>query len=603
MNLTTVLLGPLVGPECRRAVARGWVIVVRALAACLILAVAATAMWWWWIENSVDLTTARPYSTLRASLTIIEWILIITALVMGPALMGGSLAGERERGALGLLLTTRVNALEIVVGRLVGKLTQVYMVLLAGVPALILLSDMAGMNLGVQFVLVALPAAVAFGGSGLAAAASSNAKRGRDALLAVYIGMVFFLLSPTVSLTGLPSWLFDWVGALNPFTGVYPLAWGDEAAGALASIAEWSALGLAGMAFAAWRLRPACLGTQDGERVRKRSRRRWRVPPLDERPMLWKELYIERADSLGRFGKWITLLLIAFMLIGSLGLAANYAWCLWIEPDPAGEAWTVDQMKGWIGFPGPFVIGLIQLAIGLRASVGIASERERGSWDAILTSPLDGKEIVAAKLWGCLNALSGLIAAALVSWTLAFVCGAIELTTFLSWVTFLLVVSVYMAAVGVRTSLETATATRAMSITIGLWLASFAGVWTTTGLIFGALVCLWIMGFSVAAGLGMTSFAALTFLPIPAWVWWAALPNALFATLTFFVVSDTRLRFDRIAGRMTEGRASIALDRMIYGEPNSPKFMEVAVGAEQPQHPGLKATHDSSLEETLIERI
>jgi ABC-type Na+ efflux pump permease subunit len=604
VNFATVLLGPLVGPECRRAVGRGWLIIIRALAGCVLVAVAAGAMWWWWIENSIDVNTSRPYMTLRGCITMIEWISIVIALVMGPALLGGSLAGERERGALGLLLTTRVNSLEIVIGRVFGKLTQVYMVLLAGVPALILLADMAGLSLGLQLVLLALPAAVAFGGSGLAAAASANAKRGRDALLAVYIGIVFFLLAPTVSLTGLPAWLFDWVGALNPFTGVIALAWVDEPTGALVSIGEWTLLGLLGLGFAAWRLRPACLGPTDGDRALKRSRRRWRVPPLDERPMIWKELYIERADSLGRFGRWINAGFITFMLVGSATLAGIYGWYVWVQPDAGWEAWALDQMKGWVGYSGFWISCLIQLAIGLRASVGISSERERGTWDAILTSPLDGNEIVMAKLWGCLQALSGLIAATLIAWTLALVCGAIEPGTFVTWVVFLMSVGVFMAAVGVRTSLEAPTATRAMALTIGIWLAAWAAVWTITGLVTGTFLALWFFGFWAASGLGMATPAAIAWPPIPWWVASVVLPNFLFIVTTVLSVSDTRLRFDRIAGRMTEGRASLALERMIYGKPNSPVFLDETLGADRTEPDAhAKAIDASDLEETIIERI
>ena len=66
---------------------------------------------------------------------------------------------------------------------------------------------------------------------------------------------------------------------------------------------------------------------------------------------------------------------------------------------------------------------LIQWAVGLRAAVSISSERERGTWDALLTSPLDGREIVRGKLWGSLYALRGLILAAFLAWALAAAAG------------------------------------------------------------------------------------------------------------------------------------------------------------------------------------
>jgi ABC-type transport system involved in multi-copper enzyme maturation permease subunit len=603
VNYTAMLLGPLVGPECRRAVARGWLIVVRALAACVIFGVAGTGIWWWWINNGFD-EFFRPFWTLRATLTIIEWLALILCLVMGPALLAGSLAGERERGALGLLLTTRVNSLEIVLGRLVGKLTQVGMVLLASIPAVALLAAMAGFGLFPQLMLVALPAAVAFGGSGLAVAASSVAKRGRDALLAVYIGVILALLSPLISFTSLPAGFLDWVGALNPFFGLTPLVWEERTAVAATTVGLWLAMGLAGTAVAAWRLRPACLGPKDADRLGRRAMRRWWVPPLDERPMLWKELYIERAGTLGKVGRWLGWLFVVVMGGGSLALAAVVAWNLWVRPDQAWEQWATDHLKLWVGYTAPFVSCLLQWALGLRAAVGISAERERGTWDAILSSPLEGREIVTAKLWGCLEALSPLIGATLLAWTLALVCGATDPRDYVSWIVSLFVVGAFMAAVGVRTSLEASTATRSMSLTIGIWLGSWAAVAILAGVIIGVVCLLCLYGWMAAMQMGLLPPATAPWFPMPMWVGWPLTTNLLFLLATILIISDTRLRFDRIAGRMTEGKVSIALERMIYGTPNDPAFLDgqAAPNVETPVgENGHTEERDQRLEDAVSE--
>ena len=96
---------------------------------------------------------------------------------------------------------------------------------------------------------------------------------------------------------------------------------------------------------------------------------------------------------------------------------------------------------------------LIQWAIGLRAAVAIASERERGTWDALLTSPLEGTEIVRGKLWGSLYALRRLFAATFWAWTVALACGAMSGWDYLTQVAETLIVGAFLAAVGVRTSL------------------------------------------------------------------------------------------------------------------------------------------------------
>ena len=122
---------------------------------------------------------------------------------------------------------------------------------------------------------------------------------------------------------------------------------------------------------------------------------------------------------------------------------------------------------------------LIQWAVGLRAAVAISSERERGTWDALLTSPLEGPEIVRAKLWGSLHALRWLFVAAFVAWTIAALGGAMSWRDYAESVIGTVIVAAFMAAVGVRTSLSAATATRAMAITLGVWLG--ASSWCRPG--------------------------------------------------------------------------------------------------------------------------
>ena len=131
------------------------------------------------------------------------------------------------------------------------------MVLLAGVPAVVALGSLLGIGPVYLAVFLVLPAAVALGGGGLAVLASTVSRRGRDALLTVYLVDVLFLLSPLAVLTGWTPDAAAWLGALNPFVCLTALAWGDRLMPALVSIGLWLAIGLTATAVAAWRLRPA----------------------------------------------------------------------------------------------------------------------------------------------------------------------------------------------------------------------------------------------------------------------------------------------------------------------------------------------------------
>lgn len=81
--------------------------------------VAFVSLWAWWIGQQFD-RYHQPVAELWIALMILEGILLAFALILAPAMLAGSLAGEKERGSIGLLLTTRVNASDIVVGRLVS---------------------------------------------------------------------------------------------------------------------------------------------------------------------------------------------------------------------------------------------------------------------------------------------------------------------------------------------------------------------------------------------------------------------------------------------------------------------------------------------------
>ena len=574
VNFVSPLVGPLAGAECRRALARGWLILVRALAASAILSVMALALWAWWMNEQIE-ANYRPYWELWIGITLVEGMLLTIALVFGPALMAGSLAGEKERGSLALLMTTRVSAREIVTGRLAGKLAQLGMIVLAGVPALVFTASLAGFSAASIIVFLVLPAAVGFGGVGIAAAASTLSRRGRDALLAVYLLDLFLLLTPLSSSFGLSRAAFDWITYFNPYIGLESLIEGASPSGALTSAGLWIVLGVAGTAIASWRLRASCLAQTGDERGRKGHARWGFVPPVDEkRPMVWKELFIERAATLGRFGRWAGIFLVASMLAVSVAMASVIAWDVSYRHEIEWATWARLQLDLLIGGTGGFIAWLIQGAIGLRAAVSISSERERGTWDALLTSPLEGGEIVRGKLFGSLYAIRWLIIAALFSWTLSAGAGAVPVRDAVGWGLGVFVGGAFLAAVGVRTSLVCSTATKAMSLTIGIWLGTVVAVAIGAGIVIvvGLLLC--NVAQLAAAQLGIIPAATGIWVPVPSYIAWPLATNSLYLLVTLLIVIDTALRFDRLAGRMTQGGVSVALDSFIYGKPEAPVFLD-----------------------------
>jgi ABC-type transport system involved in multi-copper enzyme maturation permease subunit len=583
----SILFGPLARPECARAARPGWLIWVRMILAFAAGSVAFGGLWFWWMSQQIIHNSTPPglveqlhlpFTEVRTALTVVEGLLVGFAMALAPAVLAGSLAGEKERGSIGLLLTTRVNALEIVLGRLAGRLSQVTMVGMAALPILLLIAWTAGFGWLETLAVLALPIGVAIGNGGIALAASALSRRGRDALLLVYLIDLLVLLGPVLEAYGVAG-----AAALSPFSTLPELTWRDQVGPALVTAGGWSMMGLVGLALASWRLRPSCLAQADGSKSRSNARRRWRVPPVDDRPMLWKELYIERVGNLGRAGRWIGVLLVLAMGGGGLMFAGFAAWGTWAEPDSGWFEWSVRESSVVFGGTAWLVGILIPWAIGLRAAVTIASERERGTWDALLTSPLEGGEIVRGKLWGSLNALRWLVAAALLAWTVTAAIGGMFPGEYARNLVDLAVFGTFMAAVGVRASLQVATSTKAMAATIGVWCGAYflgKGLAGLITLLIGlACVLLWM----AAVQMGLASMTGGPWFPMSFRLGFDLIFYSMMISTTSTIIGETRLRFDRIAGRMTGGEKAIAIDRMIHGKPMAPVYLDQGKKAPTPE--------------------
>jgi ABC-type Na+ efflux pump permease subunit len=564
------LFGYLAGPECRRAIARGWLLVVRGLAGTGLALIALLLVWYWWLNAGFD-PNFVPSGDVQIALATAAMILLTVDVVMVPAVLAGSLAGERERGVLQLLLTTAASAREIVLGRLIGKLSQVAMILMAGVPVVAFLGAWSGFRLEQLAEFLLLLASVGVGGGGLAALASVVSRRGRDALLGVYLVILILYLSPLLERLGLPAEIADWLSEINPYVSLASLVWYGHAGRSLVTSAIWLVVGLAGTAIATWRLRPSCLAST--EKVKKGRRPRW-VPPInDSRPMLWKELYVEHVGTLGRFGRWLGVILTLGVGGVSLGLAAIIVWGLFVRQDSEWSDWGIMRLGGLLDESGLLLGWLLQWAIGLRAAVSIASERERGTWDALLVTPLEPVEIVIAKLLGSLNALRFMAGALVLAWTLGVATTAVTPAEYAKWMIGTLTAAALMAAVGVRCSLSTSTATRAMTWTISWWLILLCGVAIVTL----SIILLGLMTFVFAwiyfLQLGWIPMGTAPWFPMSFELAWNLSVNTINLLITIVLVAEMRLRFDRLAGRIPEGAAASAVDDWLYGHQLQPVFL------------------------------
>lgn len=565
------LVGPLVGPECRRCLGRRWLAWAGVLAALPASGIVLAVAWVWFLKLQLN-PVGVPGGLLSGTLVALDVVAIAIAFVLTPALLAGVLAGERVRGTLELLLAAEVNARDIILGRLMGRLSQVGILLAAGLPCWVLTLTQAGIPFSAGAALTLLPLAVAWGAGGMAMAASVSARRGRDALIGVYF-VEAAILAPGVFLLFSPMVLWGSILCLNPFSGLAAAAWHGQALPAWTSIAWWSVLGALGTAWAGLRLRPVYLRrTGSGAPPRRRGR----VPAMGERPMLWKELHIERAKALGRVGRLLGWLVIAVVLGGSVWMAAWMAWCA-LGYGSSGDVGAVrDLFTFWITSTQLPLAWIIQWGVGLRAGVTVATEREQGTWEALILSPLEAGEIVRGKVLGSMHALRGLAAAGLAAWTLALATGALGTWDYVQIVAGLGVMVFFMATVGVTASLVCKSSTGAMAVTLAVWLASLA-VFSLAALIvsglLAALVSLltlaleWLTGMDPApflSALGPGAFPAL----------WTVTNWTLYLLAGLGLIAYGRCAFDRLAGRLPTDPLRAAFFRERYARWNGAAALE-----------------------------
>jgi hypothetical protein len=476
---------------------------------------------------------------------------------------------------LGLLLTTRVNAREVVTGRLAGKLTQLAMIVLAGLPYLVFNASLAGFGVGTLAVAIILPLAVAFGAAGMALLASVTSRRGLAALITVYLLLVVFLLAPLVRGHGLPGWLDEAALWLNPYAALGSLAWADNRNASLNTIALWLTMGLAGAGLASWRLRPVSMARAGGS-ARRLSRLGRRRPPVsDKHPMVWKAIHVEAVGSLGWFGRLLGILLLAWLAGSTTLFAAIAIWTRWVRPDTGWEGWALDGLRTWVGAGASWASILVQWALGIQVAMAVAGERERGTWDAILCSMLEGREIVLGMLCGSLFALRWLVASALWAWTWALALGVLPAPNYVSLLLGLATTGVLMTAVGMRASLAVSSATRAAAITVGVWLGAYLAIGLATLLVmmvlaFVALIVYW-SGYYIFQSIGaQAAFAYWTALSVR-WLSFGTFYASVHAVLTLvvaaFVIGDLMLRFDRLAGRIPGGEFTLKVEQILRGAP------------------------------------
>jgi len=404
---------------------------------------------------------------------------LLAVLLIGPAMVAGTIAQERERRTIEYLLTADLSNSEIVLGKLAARLLYIIFALLVGLPILALVGLMGGVRPEDQLLVFILTTSTTLAVSSLSMAVSVWARRTRDAMARIYLILIALLIVPLVARFTLPwlpvpawlEWALDWLVYLNegllamdPIVVFYAVLWGDS----LSVLEIWQQLWpmLAGhlltslvcLLLAVTCLRRAYLSSAGvSEQPGKVRGKLWR-PPVGSRAMLWKELFAERRSMrLGWVARVAVLLLVASALGPSVWMFANTG-------GTAGGTLFAGQMVAM----STFVATLGVVMVAARAATSVTAEKERDCWVSLISTPLSGGEIVTAKLLGNLYSARWLFLMMALLWGLA----VLRLPEFLLAVPFLattlLVLCLFASCLGLIFSLWCRNSLRSLGATLGV---------------------------------------------------------------------------------------------------------------------------------------
>ncbi|WP_435018680.1 ABC transporter permease [Tundrisphaera sp. TA3] len=482
------MLGPVFAQEWRAA-SRAWQGYALRSLLVLLLLLGLSGVWLDQQDTSEDLSIRQWAEIGREFYAATSLILLGLVGLAAPAATAGAICVDKARGNLALLLATDLTAREIVLGKLAGRLVPVLGLIACAAPVLALATPFGGVDpaLLVGAMLVCLACGV-FGCS-LALALSVWGKKTHEVLLATYaFGIAWLVAAPawaglaaTLPWSARPSWIPNAL-ALLPYNPIFlvlaPLgAPGGMGPVGLAEQARFCLLGLAASAIlaatATWRIRAVVIRQSGGVGRPARERRLGRrlpSPSLDFNPVLWREWHRRRPS------RWTV------FIWGLYGLASGGA-SSWAIFDALRGAGMIARDLGAVlnGFQAS--AGLLLLSVS--AATSLAEERQRGSLDVLLTTPLTTRSIVLGKWWGAfrgvlpLAVLPVLVASALATQHTGFALGPALIGG---------LILAYGAAI---TSLGLALATwlprmgRAIGLTAGLYVVVTVGAIPAGMILFG----------------------------------------------------------------------------------------------------------------------
>jgi ABC-type transport system involved in multi-copper enzyme maturation permease subunit len=392
------------------------------------------------------------------------------------------------------------------------------------------------------------------------------AERVWDAVLGTYglAAVVFFVLPGICSLvrTSFPAaaafigWIEPVLAANNPLrvlSGDLDRSLGTEPIVLVWRLARNMAIwGFVAVAIAIWQLRPAYFRQAAArERLGQRFLKAKPRPPVGDYPVLWREQFSVEAGTRGLIARCLMILAVGVLTV-VVALTLWLALRTWILPNVQAATRTRQLLHASLSGLSSAMAVILLLSVSVRASISVAIERESGTLEQLLISPLTGGEIAVGKLfaafWGVRWAMVPLVG----SWLVGVLAGVITPLGPVVLATDFAVFTLLSAAIGLHYSILVPQPVTAVAYTVGTWLVLCAGymlVMIGPAALSRLMMVPLTPGFVMVLGQFESTEAPSGIGSMVSWLTANAIWDGFFLALAAFFVHSAARNFDVLIGR------------------------------------------------------
>ena len=141
-----MLPGPIFAVELLTSARRARYFLIRVLYALVLLFMLwiTYEQWRQW-QNVSEINNIAAVANLTAQFfSVFAWVQMLAVVFLGPAMVAGAIATERERRTIEYLFASQLSNAEIVLGKLFARTIHIVYLVLVGVPVLALAMLMGG---------------------------------------------------------------------------------------------------------------------------------------------------------------------------------------------------------------------------------------------------------------------------------------------------------------------------------------------------------------------------------------------------------------------------------------------------------------------------